>query len=55
MNIRDWHYTYKILTSDPFLSLFNATDTQIAYVFLTSLLVVSSDFPKEYISLRHLK
>jgi hypothetical protein len=55
MNIRDCHYTYKILASDPILRLFNAADTQTACVFLTSLLVVLSNFAKEYISLRHLK
>jgi len=53
--MRDCHYTYKILTSDPTLRLFNATDTPTTCVFLTSLLVVLSDFPKECISLRHLK
>jgi len=55
MNIRDCHYTYKILALDPVLRLFNAADTQTASVFLTSLLVVVSNFPKEYFSLRHLK
>jgi hypothetical protein len=38
-----------------YLRLFNAADTPTASVFLTSLLVVVSDFPKECISLRHLK
>jgi len=55
MNVKDYHYTYKNLASDPILRLFNVTDTKTACVFLTSLLIVLSNFPKEYISLRHLK